>query len=80
MSASNLPPGCSPSDIPGNTPEDEAWDRLFNDMLEIGLTAREARARWDSAPQLLRALKHSQESDGLARMAIEHAEHGGRSL
>ena len=26
MGAFNMPPGCSPSDIPGNRPEDMAWE------------------------------------------------------
>lgn len=26
MSGWNLPPGCNDSDIPGNSPRDEAWD------------------------------------------------------
>lgn len=34
MGLSNLPPGCSVSDIPGNRPEDEAWDKWFDS--EIG--------------------------------------------
>lgn len=29
MSQSNLPPGVSESDIPGNRPEDLAWDKFF---------------------------------------------------
>ncbi len=28
----NLPPGCSPNDIPGNRPEDEAWDDLVQQI------------------------------------------------
>lgn len=27
---SNLPPGCRVSDIPGNRPEDEAWERIYD--------------------------------------------------
>lgn len=27
--SSNLPPGCRDSDIPGNRPEDEAFDRFL---------------------------------------------------
>ena len=26
----DLPPGVSPSDIPGNRPEDEAWEKIEN--------------------------------------------------
>ncbi len=29
---SNLPPGCSVSDIPGNRPEDEAWERIYDNF------------------------------------------------
>ena len=28
----DLPPGCSVSDIPGNRPEDEAWEKVINDF------------------------------------------------
>lgn len=46
MTGFNMPPGCSESDIPGNTPEDEAWEKLIDEMFQSGLTAAEARARW----------------------------------
>lgn len=26
----NLPPGVGPRDLPGNRPEDEAWERLLS--------------------------------------------------
>jgi uncharacterized protein YpiB (UPF0302 family) len=36
--ASNLPPGCRESDIPGSRPEDVAWDKLvegfYNSLTE----------------------------------------------
>lgn len=57
MNGSNLPPGVSVSDLPGNTAEDEAWDKLFDAMLDSGLTAAEAKARWNSQPSLLEACK-----------------------
>ena len=28
----DLPPGCSPSDIPGNRPEDEARDKMIDEF------------------------------------------------
>ena len=31
---SNLPPGCSVNDIPGNRPEDEAWEKITTDFWE----------------------------------------------
>jgi len=30
--ASNLPPGCRESDIPGSRPEDEAWEKLLDEF------------------------------------------------
>ena len=30
----NLPPGCRVSDIPGNRPQDEQWERLSQRFLE----------------------------------------------
>ena len=31
--ASNLPPGCNESDIPGNRPEDAAWGNAWDTIL-----------------------------------------------
>lgn len=64
MKDSNLPPGCSVSDIPGNRPEDEAWELLFDDILNSGLTAQEARERWESVPALNQELEHTREAMG----------------
>ena len=49
MSMSNLPPGVSPSDIPGNRPIDEIADRmaeLFAAAYEHGMTEEDVRAIW----------------------------------
>lgn len=54
---SNLPPGVSDSDIPGNTAEDAAFDRLYDQIALSGLTAEEAKRRWDSQPDLLEACR-----------------------
>ena len=53
MSSFNLPPGCSESDIPGNRPEDAKWEALIEDISASGLSADEARQRWESQPDLL---------------------------
>ena len=37
MSSSNLPPGCSVSDIPGNRPEDARWDRIMEALGELSI-------------------------------------------
>lgn len=42
---SNLPPGCSVADIPGNRPEDLEWDRLWDEMADWGLDPAEIRRR-----------------------------------
>ena len=34
MGASNLPPGVTESMIPGNRPEDEAWDKFADVFME----------------------------------------------
>lgn len=44
---SNLPPGVSEFNIPGNTPEEQAWDSLLENIQNSGLTAQEARAVWE---------------------------------
>lgn len=30
----DLPPGCKVSDIPGNRPEDEAWDKMMDTFFQ----------------------------------------------
>lgn len=57
MTGFNLPPGCNVSDLPGNGPEDAAWDDLISDIGASGLTAKEARFRWESQPELLNMAK-----------------------
>jgi hypothetical protein len=34
MTGFNLPPGCSVTDIPGNRPQDEAWEVAVNWMAD----------------------------------------------
>ena len=45
--SSNLPPGVSVSDIPGNRPEDEAWERLIERISESGLDVDQASRAWE---------------------------------
>lgn len=45
MGGWNLPPGVSVSDIPGNRPEDEEWERLWDRLVESGLTVEEIESR-----------------------------------
>lgn len=44
--SSNLPPGVTESMIPGNRPEDEAWDRLIDDIGGDCPDPEAARQRW----------------------------------
>jgi len=50
MTGSNLPPGCSLDSIPGNRPEDAAWERFIDqtatDMDARALRAEEALLVW----------------------------------
>lgn len=55
----NMPPGVSESDIPGNSPEDVAWEKLLEDIAGSGLSVSEARARWESQPAMLEAAKRA---------------------
>ena len=46
MSSSNLPSGCSVSDLPDNTPEDAAWDELYETLLPtLGMGPKEIWAK-----------------------------------
>ena len=55
--SSNLPPGVTESMIPGNRPEDIAWEKLLDEIGDSGLDHDEARARWESQPDLLALCK-----------------------
>ena len=57
MSGFNLPPGCSVNSIPGNSAEDARWEKMFDHLAGSGLSADEARARWESQPDLLAAMR-----------------------
>lgn len=57
MSDFNMPPGCSESHIPGNRPEDTAWEDLLEEIGQTAITAYDARLRWESQPDLLKSAK-----------------------
>ena len=41
--ASNLPPGCNVSDIPGNRPEDEKWENIIDTFWSKDRTPKKNR-------------------------------------
>lgn len=48
--ASNLPPGVTEGMIPGNRPQDIAYQQKFEELLDEGLSEEEAEAKledWD---------------------------------
>lgn len=47
MSLSNLPPGVSDRDIPGNSTEDAEWERLIEEMMNNIDSPYEARQVWE---------------------------------
>ena len=57
-----LPPGVRASDIPGNRPEDEEWEKLVEGFYRIALSKDERKA--------LNTLSHTLES--LLEKAIEY--------
>ena len=60
---SNLPPGVDESMIPGNRPEDLAWDKFHEeiggDCDQEGLTARDAGLVWELGIVAYRAYLNS---------------------
>ncbi len=38
MKSNNLPPGVTDDMIPGNRPEDEDWDRLYDWIADTGIS------------------------------------------
>ena len=57
--SSNLPPGVSVSDIPGNRPEDEAWEKLIDKILASGWSVEEAYRAWEIGHTILVTIKES---------------------
>ncbi len=53
----NLPPGVSVNDIPGNRPEDIAWDDLVEWLGTLNLTPHEIRVRLARYQEILGAAK-----------------------
>lgn len=45
MLKNNLPPGTSSEMIPGNRPEDEEWDEMYQRLCGIGLEPSEILRR-----------------------------------
>lgn len=66
--SSNLPPGISESDIPGNRPEDFEWEffheQIDNDCYDIGLTVEEARLAWSRGVDTITAIRNKEQRDG----------------
>ena len=48
MIGSNLPPGVDEWDLPGNRPEDAAWDRVYDRLADSGMSAEEAMEMLDN--------------------------------
>lgn len=48
MSMSNLPPGVSDYDIPGNRPEDIEWEKLIDKMMSDVDSPYDARKVWEA--------------------------------
>ena len=66
MTGFNLPPGCSDSDIPGNRPEDIAWEsfheRIDHDTDQIGVDVSDAYFIWEAGLEVYkRACAYAQE-------------------
>lgn len=61
MTTSNLPPGVTESMIPGNRPEDIAWEKLHNDIDKDAEKARmsdvDASVAWQLGLDLWKRLK-----------------------
>ena len=61
MGLSNLPPGVTESMIPGNRPEDWAWDKLWDWIQDTGLTPEEIR---EAIETWMEVRDHTHELDG----------------
>lgn len=58
---SNLPPGVTESMIPGNRPEDEAWetfhDEIDKDCVEEGFSDQDAWLAWKFGVGIIRSMR-----------------------
>ena len=48
----NLPPGVSPSDIPGNRPEDAEWEAIYNGFWDKEDRKQEEQLALNDAPAI----------------------------
>ena len=55
MTDFNLPPGCNVSDIPGNRPEDEKAEAIFNTFYS-GLNDEQRKACDDADPEVMNVI------------------------
>lgn len=59
--ADNLPPGCSINDIPGNRPEDIAWEKFYDtiagDSSFYGMTDMDALWAWKAGLAVYRTAR-----------------------
>lgn len=53
MGEFNLPPGCSASDIPGNSDQDAEWEKLFDDLGSMGISPHDIRERVNNHPKAI---------------------------
>lgn len=71
MTDYNLPPGVSISDIPGNRPEDEAWDKLYEETI-LGYCDKHSIGPEEAAEIWKKGLSQSSDSgDETLRRKIE---------
>ena len=59
----NFPPGVTDSMIPGNTPEDQEWERFYEkadkDCEEMGLYPDQANAIWEIGKAAWKAYRNN---------------------
>jgi len=76
--SSNLPPGVTENMIPGNRPEDEAWDdfhaKIDDDCTEMALTPDEAQEIWELGKQGDKLKKLCSQALNIAAGLTNHAE------
>lgn len=70
MTGFNLPPGCSISDIPGNRPEDEAEEALYDAIY----TALDGAIFEEEHPVRIKTLIDKAYADGYAKAISDEAE------
>ena len=80
MTGFNMPPGCSPNDIPGNRPEDtkreELWNQFYEILIESGVAkdTPETEAAFEKLEKIILQVERDGYTDGYGQAIADQGE------